>query len=264
MRRMRRRPASPCAALSPSARCVPCPRCHPSLLTLSLLRASQPGQGSLTVDAQAHDGEFAIENISFYRDEKLATELTAEADWSRRGLYIGPQVSAAWLNVERGGSEARREEAVKGDASGGRGQCCAMQRFEWPGGAAPSNASLRGQGAAFLCHVCIFTLLAMLPSLRNQLPPHILTSISQFETLDESVQAQFEAYLTERGIDSDLARFVPDFAELKEQRGESACLPPPSSPSLADFRRTFGPERRWRRTAGRERRRRGSLGYRAD
>jgi hypothetical protein len=45
-------------------------------------------------------------------------------------------------------------------------------------------------------------------------------SCLQFETLDESVQAQFEAFLTERGIDSDLARFVPDFAELKEQRGE--------------------------------------------
>ena len=38
------------------------------------------------------EGLFVIENISFYADAKLGTEMTAEADWKRRGLYIGPQV----------------------------------------------------------------------------------------------------------------------------------------------------------------------------
>ena len=38
------------------------------------------------------DGTFVTENISFYGDVKIGTELTAEADWKRRGLYIGPQV----------------------------------------------------------------------------------------------------------------------------------------------------------------------------
>ena len=33
-----------------------------------------------------------IDNISFYNDAKVGTELTAEADWKRRGYYIGPQV----------------------------------------------------------------------------------------------------------------------------------------------------------------------------
>ncbi len=37
-----------------------------------------------------HEGHFAIENISFYDDAKVGTELTAEFDWKRRGLYIGP------------------------------------------------------------------------------------------------------------------------------------------------------------------------------
>ncbi|UZJ56003.1 hypothetical protein CBS101457_005323 [Exobasidium rhododendri] len=91
---------------------------------------SKPNQGALTVDAQAVDATFSIENISFYKDSKLATELTAEADWARRGLYIGPQ----------------------------------------------------------------------------------------FETLDETVQAQFESFLEERGISTDLAMFIPNFAEYKEQR----------------------------------------------
>lgn len=40
------------------------------------------------------DGHFIIDSISFYRDSQLGTELTAEADWKRRGLYIGPQVSS--------------------------------------------------------------------------------------------------------------------------------------------------------------------------
>lgn len=38
------------------------------------------------------DGAFVVDNISFYGDVKVGTELTAEADWKRRGLYIGPQV----------------------------------------------------------------------------------------------------------------------------------------------------------------------------
>lgn len=43
------------------------------------------------------DGHFVIENISFYEDKKLGTDLTAEADWKRRGLYIGPSVSVGLL-----------------------------------------------------------------------------------------------------------------------------------------------------------------------
>lgn len=105
------------------------------------------------------DGTFSIENISFYRDSKLATDLTAEADWARRGLYIGPQVS-------------------------------------------------------FKCGTGNLTTLKP-----NE---HTL----QFETLDEGVQAQFESYLEERGVSTDLALFIPNFAEYKEQRGESisSCM----------------------------------------
>lgn len=97
---------------------------------------SKQNQGALTVDAQAVDGAFNIQNISFYKDDKLATDLTAEADWARRGLYIGPQ----------------------------------------------------------------------------------------FETLDEGVQAQFESFLEERGLSTDLALFIPNYAEFKEQREYCAWL----------------------------------------
>lgn len=33
-----------------------------------------------------------VDAISFYKDSKIGTELSADADWKRRGLYIGPQV----------------------------------------------------------------------------------------------------------------------------------------------------------------------------
>ena len=48
--------------------------------------------GALSIDAVCQEGAFVVENVSFYNDGKLATDLTAEADWKRRGLYIGPQV----------------------------------------------------------------------------------------------------------------------------------------------------------------------------
>lgn len=53
----------------------------------------QTGNGALSIDAIVQDGAFIVDNISFYKDEKLANDVTAEADWKRRGLYIGPQVS---------------------------------------------------------------------------------------------------------------------------------------------------------------------------
>jgi len=46
----------------------------------------------MSVDAVCQEGVFVLDNVSFYKDGKLATDLTAEADWKRRGLYIGPQV----------------------------------------------------------------------------------------------------------------------------------------------------------------------------
>nr|UOP57159.1 putative mitochondrial p32 family protein [Thecaphora frezii] len=91
---------------------------------------SKPGKGAMTLEAVAQDGEMSIDNITFLKDNKMAEDLTPEADWARRGVYVGPQ----------------------------------------------------------------------------------------FDTLDEAVQEQFENFLLERGIDQDLALFIPNFAEYKEQK----------------------------------------------
>lgn len=78
----------------------------------------------------------------YYKDGKLAKGTTAEADWERRGLYIGPQ----------------------------------------------------------------------------------------FAELDDGLQSLFEKYLEERGVDSGLAAFLPDYVEYKEQKEYTQWLS-----SIKDF-----------------------------
>ena len=41
---------------------------------------------------------------------------------------------------------------------------------------------------------------------------------SQFDTLDVSLQDEFDKFLQERGINQSLAYFVPEYAEFKEQK----------------------------------------------
>ncbi len=45
----------------------------------------------------------------------------------------------------------------------------------------------------------------------------------QFESLDVSVQEEFEKFLQERGVNESLALFIPEYAEHKEQL--VSCLP---------------------------------------
>ena len=40
----------------------------------------------------------------------------------------------------------------------------------------------------------------------------------QFDTLDVSLQDEFDKFLQERGINQTLAYFVPEYAEYKEQK----------------------------------------------
>jgi complement component 1 Q subcomponent-binding protein len=70
----------------------------PLRASLSVTKANGPG--ALSMDMLAQDGAFVIENISFYDDAKLGTELTADADWNRRGLYIGPQFDTLDAGVQ--------------------------------------------------------------------------------------------------------------------------------------------------------------------
>jgi len=61
---------------------------YPIRVSISITKTD--AAGVINVDAICQDGAFLVDNISFYTDTKVGTELTAEADWKRRGLYIGP------------------------------------------------------------------------------------------------------------------------------------------------------------------------------
>jgi hypothetical protein len=63
-------------------------------------RAQSSGEGALNVDAMVQEGAFVIDNVSFYPSAAVGTELTAEADWKRRGLYIGPQFDTLDVAVQ--------------------------------------------------------------------------------------------------------------------------------------------------------------------
>ncbi|KZT54627.1 mitochondrial glyco protein, partial [Calocera cornea HHB12733] len=92
---------------------------------------TKPSGGALVAELTAEEGgAFIIDGVSYYSDSKLATDMTAQAEWDRRGVYIGPQ----------------------------------------------------------------------------------------FDNLDVQVQEEFEKYIQERGINEELAAFIPDFAEYKEQK----------------------------------------------
>ncbi|KAF9809963.1 hypothetical protein IEO21_07193 [Rhodonia placenta] len=71
---------------------------YPIRCSVSITKSGAPG--ALTVDAMCQEGAFVVDNISFYTDAKVGTELTAEADWKRRGLYIGPQFDTLDVAVQ--------------------------------------------------------------------------------------------------------------------------------------------------------------------
>jgi len=90
----------------------------------------KPNQGALQIETVAQDGMILIENVHFHKSAQLATAQTAEADYERRGHYVGPP----------------------------------------------------------------------------------------FGNLDEDLQMLLERYLDERGINTALALFVPDYIDYKEQK----------------------------------------------
>jgi complement component 1 Q subcomponent-binding protein len=50
--------------------------------------------GALTIDAVAQDGMFMIDSVAFYPDAKVGLDMTADGDWQRRALYMGPEFDA--------------------------------------------------------------------------------------------------------------------------------------------------------------------------
>ncbi|KAF8623860.1 hypothetical protein AX15_006177 [Amanita polypyramis BW_CC] len=83
---------------------------YPIRVSLSMTKSNGPGV--LNVDMVCQEGHFMIDNTSYYTDANLGTELTAEADWKRRGLYIGPQFDTLDVGVQEEFEKFLQERGV--------------------------------------------------------------------------------------------------------------------------------------------------------
>ncbi|EWC45049.1 hypothetical protein DRE_06329 [Drechslerella stenobrocha 248] len=60
---------------------------YPARLNITIEKSTS---GALQVEAIAQDGMIIVENVHYHPSVELATAQTAEADWERRGRYVGP------------------------------------------------------------------------------------------------------------------------------------------------------------------------------
>jgi len=58
------------------------------------------GKGALSIDITSQDGAFMINTVLFYKDGKLATEKSSEADMKRQTLYLGPEFAQLDENLQ--------------------------------------------------------------------------------------------------------------------------------------------------------------------
>jgi len=58
------------------------------------------GKGAILIDITSQDGAFMINNVVFYKDAKLATDKSSEADAKRQSLYLGPEFSQLDENLQ--------------------------------------------------------------------------------------------------------------------------------------------------------------------
>ncbi|GJJ14974.1 hypothetical protein Clacol_009244 [Clathrus columnatus] len=84
------------------------PPSHPIRVSITVTKA----KGALSLDAVCQDGIFITENVAFYSDATLANELSAEADWKRRGLYMGPQFDHLDVSVQEEFESFLRERGI--------------------------------------------------------------------------------------------------------------------------------------------------------
>lgn len=67
---------------------------------VSITKSTVPG--ALEIDMTCQNGQFLVENVTFYREAKLGSDNSVEADWKRRGLYIGPEFNTLDVGLQEG------------------------------------------------------------------------------------------------------------------------------------------------------------------
>ncbi|CCA73728.1 related to mitochondrial p32 family protein [Serendipita indica DSM 11827] len=79
------------------------------------ITVSKPSGGALAFEAVAQHGMLQIENVAYYQDGKLATELTPEAEFKRRGTYAGPMFDHLDQSLQEAFEEYLKARKVDSD-----------------------------------------------------------------------------------------------------------------------------------------------------
>lgn len=56
--------------------------------------------GALVAEASVAQGSFLFDHLAYFEDAKLATEATAEADYKKGSLYLGPEYQTLDLGLQ--------------------------------------------------------------------------------------------------------------------------------------------------------------------
>ncbi|KIY63774.1 mitochondrial glyco protein [Cylindrobasidium torrendii FP15055 ss-10] len=69
-------------------------------IRISMNMTKGAGTGALSIDLVCQEGSFVVENVAYYTDAKVGTELSAEANFKRSGIYLGPQFDALDIGLQ--------------------------------------------------------------------------------------------------------------------------------------------------------------------
>ncbi|KAJ7638206.1 mitochondrial glycoprotein [Roridomyces roridus] len=74
------------------------------------------GPGGIDVEMLCQNGQFLVETVSHYPDAVLG-QLTVEADWKRRELYVGPDFSTLDIQVQEALEKFLEERDINPDTA---------------------------------------------------------------------------------------------------------------------------------------------------
>jgi len=85
----------------------------PSMVRTSIsIIKPKDASGALYIESSCEDGLFIVDNITYFPEAKTGTELSPEAEFKRRGLYLGPSFEHLDMNVQEQFESYLRERGI--------------------------------------------------------------------------------------------------------------------------------------------------------
>ncbi|KAJ7308731.1 regulatory protein suaprga1 [Mycena albidolilacea] len=85
-------------------------------VSVAITKSTHPG--ALHADLYCADGAFDVANVAYYKDARIATELSIASDWERRTLWTGPLFESLDPALNEAFEAYLRERGVDGALAG--------------------------------------------------------------------------------------------------------------------------------------------------